>query len=254
VLGRDCCWQVRRELAAALRDIGLLLGPTTILSFVTQLVNCSYHHLCSAQLPVTTALTALPMALADAGFDSFLPGRHSSTGLSGAPGGAGGFGLQGIVAGLAAGADVCGTTSVAAAAPAAAAAAMPIAGGPDRLLAAGPAACSGAAAAASGDWLPLESALYAANVVLGKQAGEGPEQLVQQVVGYAAASVEHPAGGARAGQGISLDVVALATGTCSSWSATAGAATLMMLAASGRYCCVVVWCTGWQSRVGCNAC
>eukprot|EP00775_Hariotina_reticulata_P009321 gene9321-9486_t len=115
---------VRRELASALRDIGLLLGPATTLSFVTQLVSCYYQHMCSAQLPFLAPPAAGPVAF---------PGSDGSTamlsGLNGAADGAG-LGLQGVVAGLAAGAD----------------------------------------------------------------AGEGPEQLVQQVVRYAAASVEHPAG------------------------------------------------------------
>jgi hypothetical protein len=46
----------------------------------------------------------------------------------------------------------------------------------------------------AGDWLPLESGLYAANVVLGKQRGEAAEQQVQQLVQYAAAAATHPGG------------------------------------------------------------
>ncbi len=48
-----------------------------------------------------------------------------------------------------------------------------------------------------GDWLPLESALYAANVLLGRQGGQGDDsaqQQLQQLVQCAAAAVTHSGG------------------------------------------------------------
>jgi hypothetical protein len=182
--------QVRRELASALRDIGSLLGPTAMLSFITQLTASHYQHLCSSHAaanPCCSSTAASPGVL------GFLEP---------------GLGLQGIAAGLAAGADVFGTTGgprwgplgAAAASHGAAAAAAADAHAlaqhmhAHAVRAGSPAGVACASGCVAGDWLPLESGLYAANVVLGKQRGEAAEQQVQQLVQYAAAAVSHPGG------------------------------------------------------------
>ncbi|WIA20848.1 hypothetical protein OEZ85_005198 [Tetradesmus obliquus] len=108
---------VRRELASALRDIGSLLGPSAMLSFITQLTASHYQHMCSTHAAANPCCSSIASP--------------------------GGFTESGCVA---------------------------------------------------GDWLPLESGLYAANVVLGKQRGEAAVPRVQQLVQYAAAAVSHPGG------------------------------------------------------------
>jgi hypothetical protein len=175
--------QVRRELASALRDIGSLLGPTAMLSFITQLTASHYQHLCSTHAAANPRCNSV-----------VAPGGFLEPGL----------GLQGIAAGLAAGADVYGTTGGPRWGPAgAAAAAQSAAAGSAAvdahahargLVGVSPAGVACASGCVPGDWLPLESGLYAANVVLGKQRGEAAEQQVQQLVQYAAAAVSHPGG------------------------------------------------------------
>ncbi|WIA41134.1 hypothetical protein OEZ86_004758 [Tetradesmus obliquus] len=174
---------VRRELASALRDIGSLLGPSAMLSFITQLTASHYQHMCSTHAAANPRCSSLAS-----------PGCFTESGL----------GLQGIAAGLAAGADVYGTTGgprwgpAGAAAAAAAAASHGAAAGADAhaqaLRMTQPAGIACASGCVAGDWLPLESGLYAANVVLGKQRGEAAAQQVQQLVQYAAAAVSHPGG------------------------------------------------------------
>jgi hypothetical protein len=163
-----------------------------MLSFITQLTASHYQHLCSSHAaanPRCSSTTASP-----GGFGALEPG----------------LGLQGIAAGLAAGADVFGTTGGPRWGPLGAAAASHGAGVSSTaaadahaiaqhmhahaVRAGSPAGVACASGCAAGDWLPLESGLYAANVVLGKQRGEAAAQQVQQLVQYAAAAVSHPGG------------------------------------------------------------
>jgi hypothetical protein len=229
--------QVRRELASALRDIGSLLGPTAMLSFITQLTASRYQHLCN------THAAANPRC------------SSSNTNAVGSSRSSGGFlepglGLQGIAAGLAAGADVCGTTGgprwgPAGSAAAAASHGAASAGGASvhlahanahvlpnpnlNLLSVAPAGAACASGCVPGDWLPLESGVYAAIVVLGKQRGEAAEQQVQQLVQYAAAAVSHPGGESVTLSSLSLLAVNCFVGFPRIISALLGGLTLIIM-------------------------
>lgn len=180
-----CLIQVRRELASALRDISALLGGQAILNYITQLVGAYYQHLCSTFQAATSAIIS----------------SRTSTPAPVIPAG---IALQTITAGLNAGGDVhvagagrwspaelhaaqLGVQQTAAAAGAGMSLSRSSSG--QVQVSAGP-----STATVSGSWLPLESALYAANVLLGRQVGTAAEEQVQQLVKYATASITQPEG------------------------------------------------------------
>ena len=139
-----------------------MLGQQPMLSYVTQRVSGSYQHLCSTHSNFSSTIRSM------------------------------GLGLHGLAAGLTNGSWSPSTaqgmqhnvqhhsTSSAATAP-------------GHLIPA-PNRGSIEASCRSGDWLPLESALYAANVVLGRPGVGAAEQQVQQLVQCAAAAVTHQGG------------------------------------------------------------